>query len=164
MNAAKFTEKSKEVIQLAQSKATENGNPQIEQAHLLWALLSYENSLISQLVTRMGGDSWAILKEAENAVEKLPSVSGGGREMDRIYISQAAERALNEAEKQAERMTDEYVSVEHIFLGLLEKAEGEIKALFSRSGVTKEAFLVALKEVRGDARVTGDNPRTHMMC
>ena len=92
------------------------------------------------------------------AVSKLPKVSGGAREMDRMYISQGCDAALNEAENQAARMGDEYVSVEHVFLGLLEKAEGEVKSIFSRYNITAQDFLVALKGVRGNARVTGDNP------
>ena len=158
MNTNKLTEKTIEVIRLAQTTATQNGNPQIEQPHLLAAMLGYDNSLIAQLLRKMGVDDKAVRAEAETAVGKLPKVSGGGREMDKIYIAQDAEQALTEAEAQAQRMTDEYVSVEHLFLGLLEKAQGEVKAIFGRHGITAQTFLVALKEVRGSARVTGDNP------
>ncbi|MBR5284133.1 MAG: type VI secretion system ATPase TssH, partial [Clostridia bacterium] len=122
MNTNKLTEKTIEVIRLAQTTATQNGNPQIEQPHLLAAMLGYDNSLIAQLLRKMGVDDKAVRAEAETAVGKLPKVSGGGREMDKIYIAQDAEQALTEAEAQAQRMTDEYVSVEHLFLGLLEKA------------------------------------------
>jgi len=158
MNTNKLTEKTIEVIRLAQSKASENGNPQIEQIHLLYALMSYDGSLIAQLVKKIGADDRAMLDDCSRALDKLPRVSGGAREMDKIYISQAAEQALSEAEMQANRMGDEYVSVEHIFLGLIEKAEGEVKQILSRYNISTQAFLVALKDVRGSARVTGDNP------
>ncbi len=158
MNTNKLTERSLEVIKSAQALAVHDGNPQIEQEHILLALLSYENSLIAQLLTKMGKDPHTIAADVKMAVDKMPSVSGSAREVDKIYISQSADQALNEAEAQAQRMTDEYVSVEHIFLGLVEKASGEVKEIFSRYGITSQSFLVALKDVRGNARVTGDNP------
>ncbi len=158
MNTNKLTEKTIEVIQKARSLASENGNPQIEQEHILSALLKYDGSLIAQLIEKMGKDQKAVSTDADMAVSKLPKVSGGAREMDRMYISQGCDAALNEAENQAARMGDEYVSVEHVFLGLLEKAEGEVKSIFSRYNITAQDFLVALKGVRGNARVTGDNP------
>ena len=158
MNTNKLTEKTIEVIRLAQETAGRNGNPQIEQPHLLSALLGYDNSLIAQLLRKMGADDKTVQREADAAVDKLPKVSGGGREMDKIYIAQNADLALSEAEEQARRMADEYVSVEHLFLGLLEKAEGSVKEIFKKYGITGQSFLVALKEVRGNARVTGDNP------
>ena len=158
MNTNKLTEKTIEVIRMAQNTANQNGNPQIEQPHLLAALLGYDGSLIAQLLRKMGVDEQAVLRDAEDAVDKLPKVSGGGREMDKIYIARDAEAVLDEAEAQAARMTDEYVSVEHLFLGLMEKAQGEVRALLQKYGITSQNFLVALKEVRGSARVTGDNP------
>ncbi|MBQ2650213.1 MAG: type VI secretion system ATPase TssH, partial [Clostridia bacterium] len=158
MNTNKLTEKTIEVIRMAQNTANQNGNPQIEQPHLLAALLGYDGSLIAQLLRKMGVDEQAVLRDAEAAVDKLPKVSGGGREMDKIYIARDAEAVLDEAEAQAARMTDEYVSVEHLFLGLMEKAQGEVRALLQKYGITSQNFLVALKEVRGSARVTGDNP------
>ncbi len=158
MNTNKLTEKTIEVIRMAQNTANQNGNPQIEQPHLLAALLGYDGSLIVQLLRKMGVDEQAVLRDAEAAVDKLPKVSGGGREMDKIYIARDAEAVLDEAEAQAARMTDEYVSVEHLFLGLMEKAQGEVRALLQKYGITSQNFLVALKEVRGSARVTGDNP------
>ena len=158
MNTNKLTEKTIEVIRMAQNTANQNGNPQIEQPHLLAALLGYDGSLIAQLLRKMGVDEQAVLRDAEAAVDKLPKVSGGGREMDKIYIARDAEAVLDDAEAQAARMTDEYVSVEHLFLGLMEKAQGEVRALLQKYGITSQNFLVALKEVRGSARVTGDNP------
>ncbi|MEA4920177.1 MAG: ATP-dependent chaperone ClpB [Clostridiaceae bacterium] len=158
MNTNKLTEKSIEVIKRAQTIATQNGNPQIEQEHIMAALLEYENSLIVQLLKKMGKDDSIVAADVKMAVDKLPKVSGGAREMDRLYISQSADLVLNEAEVQAQRMTDEYVSVEHIFLGLLEKAQGEIKNIFKRYSITVEGFLAVLKDVRGNARVTGENP------
>jgi len=158
MNANKLTEKSLEVVRSAQTMAVQNGNPQIEQEHLLAALLDYDNSLIAQLLTKMGKDAGVIKADTKMAVNKLPKVSGGARDMNSVYISQSADRALTEAETQAERMKDEYVSVEHLFLGLLETAAGEVKSILSRYQITAQDFLVALRDVRGNARVTGENP------
>ncbi|MDD6315662.1 MAG: Clp protease N-terminal domain-containing protein, partial [Clostridia bacterium] len=158
MNTNKLTEKTIEVIRLAQTTAGQNGNPQIEQEHLLCALLGYDSSLIAQLLRKMGIDDQAVARDAQAAVDKLPKVSGGAREMDKIYISQGADRALTEAEAQAQRMSDEYVSVEHVFLGLIEKAEDATRDILKKYGITSQNFLVALKDVRGNARVTGDNP------
>ena len=158
MNTNKLTEKTIEVIRLAQTTASQNGNPQIEQEHLLCALLGYDSSLIAQLLRKMGVDDQAVARDAQAAVDKLPKVSGGAREMDKVYISQGADRALTEAEAQAQRMSDEYVSVEHVFLGLIEKAEDATRDILKKYGVTSQSFLVALKDVRGSARVTGDNP------
>ncbi|MBE6993623.1 MAG: ATP-dependent chaperone ClpB [Ruminococcaceae bacterium] len=158
MNANKLTEKSLEVVRSAQTMAVQNGNPQIEQEHLLAALLDYDNSLIAQLLTKMGKDAGVIKADTKMAVNKLPKVSGGARDMNSVYISQSADRALTEAETQAERMKDEYVSVEHLFLSLLETAAGEVKSILSRYQITAQDFLVALRDVRGNARVTGENP------
>ena len=138
MNTNKLTEKTIEVIRLAQTTAGQNGNPQIEQEHLLCALLGYDSSLIAQLLRKMGIDDQAVARDAQAAVDKLPKVSGGAREMDKIYISQGADRALTEAEAQAQRMSDEYVSVEHVFLGLIEKAEDATRDILKKYGVTIE--------------------------
>ena len=158
MNVQKLTQKSTEALQNAQRLAIEYGNPQVEQEHLLAALTAEGDSLCSQLLTRMGVDAAAFAREAAAAVGRLPKVSGGAREQDKIYISREADQALTEAEAQAERMHDEYVSVEHLVLGLLTKPSDAVKRIFSRFNVTEAAFLTALKDIRGSARVTSDTP------
>ena len=158
MNAQKFTQKSMEAIQAAQSIALEYQNMQIEQAHLLYALLDQEEGLIGELMRKMNVQG---LKEAaQREIERLPKVSGSGREPGKVYISTDVEQALNEAERQAETMRDEYVSVEHVFLGLMEKANDSTKRIFRECGVQKNKFLAALQEVRGNTRVTGDSPES----
>ena len=158
MNAQKFTQKSMEAIQAAQSIALEYQNMQIEQAHLLYALLDQEEGLIGELMRKMNVQG---LKEAaQREIERLPKVSGSGREPGKVYISTDVEQALNEAERQAETMRDEYVSVEHVFLGLMEKANDSTKRIFRECGVQKNKFLAALQEVRGNTRVTSDSPES----
>ena len=158
MNAQKFTQKSMEAIQAAQSIALEYQNMQIEQAHLLYALLDQEEGLIGELMRKMNVQG---LKEAaQREIERLPKVSGSGREPGKVYISTDVEQALNEAERQAETMRDEYVSVEHVFLGLMEKANDVTKRIFRECGVQKNRFLAALQEVRGNTRVTSDSPES----
>ena len=158
MNAQKFTQKSMEAIQAAQSIALEYQNMQIEQAHLLYALLDQEEGLIGELMRKMNVQG---LKEAaQREIERLPKVSGSGREPGKVYISTDVEQALNEAERQAETMRDEYVSVEHVFLGLMEKANDSTKRIFRECGVQKNRFLAALQEVRGNTRVTSDSPES----
>ena len=160
MNMQKLTQKSLESIQLAQTTATEYGNPQVEQIHLLSALLSQEQSLTRELMQKCGVDPESLTRAVQQALSALPRVSGGGREADKIYVSRELDLALNEAEKQAEQMRDEYVSVEHLMLGLIEKPDATLKRLFAAQSVRKDAFLAALKEVRGSARVTSDNPES----
>ncbi len=158
MNAQKFTQKSMEAIQAAQSIALEYQNMQIEQAHLLYALLDQEEGLIGELMRKMNVQG---LKEAaQREIERLPKVSGSGREPGKVYISADVEQALNEAERQAETMRDEYVSVEHVFLGLMEKANDSTKRILRECGVQKNKFLAALQEVRGNTRVTSDSPES----
>ena len=158
MNAQKFTQKSMEAIQAAQSIALEYQNMQIEQAHLLYALLDQEEGLIGELMRKMNVQG---LKEAaQREIERLPKVSGSGREPGKVYISTDVEQALNEAERQAETMRDEYVSVEHVFLGLMEKANDSTKRILRECGVQKNKFLAALQEVRGNTRVTSDSPES----
>ena len=158
MNAQKFTQKSMEAIQQAQSVALEYQNMQIEQAHLLYALLRQEEGLIGELMRKMNvqGLEEATLRE----IERLPKVTGSGREPGKVYIAADVEQALNEAERQAEGMRDEYVSVEHVFLGLMEKANDVVKRLLREKGVEKARFLSALQEVRGNTRVTSDSPES----
>ena len=158
MNMQKLTQKSLEAVQAAQTLATDNGNSTVEQCHLLSALLQQEEGLIGQLISAMGVDAGAFGGAVSGAVGRLPKVSGGSREADKIYVSAELDRALSAAEKQADRMRDDYVSVEHLFLGLLTQPDGALKELFKTYNVTEQRFLEALKAVRGNARVTSDNP------
>ena len=158
MNMQKFTQKSLEAIQDAQSLATEFGHQQIEQSHLLFALLVQEGGLIPQLLTKMGLTLPSFQAAVKKELEKLPRVSGGGREAGKIYISADTDKALNAAESIAGSMKDEYVSVEHLLLALVETAGRELKELFQTYRITKEGILQALSTIRGNQRVTSDNP------
>ncbi|MCI8653410.1 MAG: ATP-dependent chaperone ClpB [Angelakisella sp.] len=158
MNAQKFTQKSLEAVQLAQDIALERGNMQIEPAHLLAALLEQENALIPQLLTKMGVDAQTFAREVRSLVAGIPAVSGSGREPGKIYVSREADRCLMGAENQAAGMKDDFVSVEHLFLALLEAEDSGIKRLFDRFAITREKFLSALVTVRGNQRVTTDTP------
>ncbi len=158
MNTNKLTQKSMEVIQEAQSIAVSNSNQQIDQLHLLLALLSNEDGLIPELLVRMGIDASAVRDRAEKCVSQLPKVTGSGRRPDEVYITQDTDKALNEAEETAKHMGDEYISVEHLFIGLIEKAKDKTRDILSLYGITKNAFLEVLRTVRGNTRVTTDNP------
>ncbi|PWL60924.1 MAG: ATP-dependent chaperone ClpB [Oscillospiraceae bacterium] len=158
MNAQKLTQKSLEAVQAAQALATEYQNMQIEEQHLACALLSQQNGLIAQLLRKMNVDTDAMLAQLTRSVEKLPKVSGPGRPMDKIYVSSDVDRVLNEAERQAEHMKDEYVSVEHLMLSLIENPNSDLKEIFRVFGVDKNKFMEALATVRGSSRVTSDNP------
>ncbi len=158
MNAQKLTQKSVEAIQRAQELSIERQNMQLEQAHLLLALLTQEDGLIPQLLTKMDVDAEGFAAAAESAVNGIPHVSGPGREAGKIYVSEDLDHALSSAEKNADNMKDEYVSVEHLFLGLLDTADSTVKPLFSRYGITREQVLKSLVSVRGNTRVTSDAP------
>ena len=158
MNAEKLTQKSAEAIRTAQQAAQEYGNPQIEQVHLLWALLQDPEGLIPQLLSGMGITVASLQAAVQDLVERQPKVSGYGHEAGKIYISSETEKALNRAEKIAGEMKDEYTSVEHLFLGLLDTAGRELGRIFSDYRITKEGALPALTAVRGSQRVTSDNP------
>ena len=158
MNAQKYTQKSLEAIQNAQSLATEYGNQQIEQPHILLALLQAENGLIPQLLENMGLTVPSLHAAVQAEVEKLPRVSGSGREQGKIYVAQDVDQALNAAESIAASMKDEYVSVEHLLLALVEHPNRALKELFRTYNITKEGVLQALSKVRGNQRVTSDNP------
>ena len=158
MNAEKLTQKSAEAIRTAQTIAQEYGNPQIEQAHLLWALLQDAEGLIPQLLAGMGITVPSFQAAVKDLVERQPRVSSSGHEPGRIYISADTEKALNRAEKIAGEMKDEYTSVEHLFLGLLDTAGRDLGRVFSDYQITKEKALQALTSVRGNQRVTSDNP------
>ncbi len=155
MNIQKFTQKSVEAINRCQSLANEYGNQQMTQEHLLYSLLTIDDSLIAKLVEKMGIDAQQFTKRAENAVKALPKVSGSSSQ---IYVSQDLNQVLLDSETQAKRLGDDYVSVEHIFLALLKDANGVISQIFKDFNVTKDAFLKALQTVRGSQKVTTDNP------
>ena len=158
MNAQNFTHKSLEAIEQAQSTALENNCMQIEQEHLADALLRQENGLIPQLLTKMGLDAKTVLDAVEQQVKKLPAVTGPGREPGKIYVSSDVDAVLAEAENQAKRMKDEYVSVEHIMLAMIDKANAAMRSVFERFNITRNSFLSALSTVRGNTRVTSDSP------
>ncbi len=158
MNTQKFTQKSLEAVQIAHNLAVERNNMQIEQPHLLDALLTQENSLVAQLLKKMNMDPVAFERSVAQEMGKIPSVTGSGREEGKVYISQDVDRALTRAEKVADSMKDEYVSVEHLFLGLLDEAGAALKNLFKTFNLQKNDFLAALQQVRGNTRVTSDSP------
>ena len=158
MNAQKYTQKSLEAIQNAQAICTEYANQQIEQPHILLALLLAENGLIPQLLTHMGLTVPSLTAAVKAEVEKLPRVTGSGREQGKVYVAQDVDQALNSAESIAASMKDEYVSVEHLLLALAEYPNAALKELFRIYNVTKEGILQALSAVRGNQRVTSDNP------
>ena len=157
MNIQKFTQKSIEAIQNAQTISIENQNAQIEQEHLLLALLEQENSLIKELIKKIG-DEEAIEHEVRKIVSNKPKMTGGARPNDGIYVSQDVDKILANAETTAKKMKDEYVSVEHIMLSIFDNANRELKDLFRTYNITKNEFLKVLSQVRGNTRVTTDNP------
>ena len=156
MNTQKLTQKSIEVIQKAQSIAIDNQNQQIEQVHILVALLTVDDSLIKQILKRMKvNDNFE--NSVMDEVRKLPKVMGS-RKMDSVYVTQDVDEMLNDAEKIAEKMKDEYVSVEHLMLALFNKGNQKVKELFKLFNINKNEFMKVLSEVRGNTRVTSDNP------
>ena len=158
MDAQKLTQKSLEAVKNAQNLAIEYNNMQIENLHLAYALLADENGLIPQLLRQMQVDPAALLQAAKSEIEKLPKVTGPGREPDKVYVSRDCDQVLNEAEKLAKHMQDEYVSVEHLFLALLDHPGTELKKAWKPFNLNREAFLQALSSVRGSQRVTNDTP------
>ncbi len=158
MNVQKFTQKSLEAIQLAQDTALQRGNMQISQEHLCYALLAQEGGLIPQLLTRMGADPGALERQLIQEMDKIPGVSGPGRESGKIYVSPEVDKMLIDAEKQADHMKDDFVSVEHVMLAVIEGATGALRRLLQQHGIDKNRFLSALAEVRGNTRVTSDSP------
>ena len=158
MNMQKFTEKSVQAVQDAQNIAARQSNQAIGQEHLLSALCLDDNGLIPQLLTQMSTDINAFRGALDRAVDKIPKVTVGGRAQGQVYISSELDRALAEAEAQAKQMGDEFVSVEHIFLGIMECANSEVAEVLRTFGINKTGFLAALKQVRGSAKVTSQNP------
>ena len=158
MNNRQFTQKTMEAIQLAQQTAIEYQNMQVEEAHLFYALLQDEAGLIPQLLTKMGKDARQVKDALEKAISQISKVSGSGREPDKIYITPELEKAIIAAQSRAQQMKDEYLSVEHLFLGLMEKPDHTVKAVLDRFNINEKEFLTALSTVRGAARVTTDSP------
>ncbi|MGN0585167.1 MAG: ATP-dependent Clp protease ATP-binding subunit, partial [Ruminococcus sp.] len=158
MNVQKLTEKSLEAIRSANELAAEYNHNAIEQEHILHALLSQDGGLIPELFRKMGKETESIKQSVEAKLRAMPSVTGSGRNPESVYVSREADSALSEAEKQAARMKDEYVSVEHLMLGIFETADRNLKDIFKTFNITKNDFLKALMEVRGNQRVTGQNP------
>ena len=158
MNTQKFTQKSLEAIQIAHNIAVEHHNMQIEQLHLMDALLTQENSLVAQLMRKMNVDPAALERSVQQEIDKMPAVTGSGREEGKVYISQETDRALTRAEKTADNMKDEFVSVEHLMLGLMEEAGNSLKNILKLFHIEKNEFLKALQQVRGNTRVTSDSP------
>lgn len=158
MDINRFTQNSIAAVNAAQNAAAEHSNQQVDEQHLLYALLKQDESLIKQLVIKMGLDADGLESAALEAIEKLPSITGGGIDASRIYITSELNAALNDAEKEMARMKDDYVSVEHLMLGLINKPNDALKTLFKRFHIEKNEFLKALETIRGGARVTTDSP------
>ncbi len=158
MDTQKLTQKSVEAIKTAQKYAIENGNQQLRQEHILLALCEQKDGLIYEMLKKINPSADSLVHDLERAVDELPKVSGSGADPERIYVSAELDAALNEAEKQASMMKDDYTSVEHLMLGILKKPQENIKKLLSGYGINVDSFLGALKEVRGNQRVTTDNP------
>ena len=153
MNISKFTQKSIEAVQNCEKLAYEYGNQEIEQEHLLYSLLTIEDSLILKLIEKMEIQKEHFVNRARQAVEKRVKVSGG-----QVYVGKDLNQVLIHAEDEAKQMGDEYVSVEHLFLSMLQYPNREMKQIFKEYGITRERFLQALSTVRGNQRVVSDNP------
>ena len=153
MNISRFTQKSIEAVNNCEKLAYEFGNQEIEQEHLLYSLLTLEDSLILKLVEKMEIDKQAFLKRVESAIAKRVKVQGG-----KLYVGEALNKALISSEDEAKHMGDEYVSVEHLFLAILKHPNSEMKNIIKEYGLTRDRFLLALSTVRGNQKVTSDNP------
>ena len=158
MNIEQMTQKTREALQAAQRIAVEYSNNAVEQEHLLAALAQQQDGLIPQMLQTLGVDANAFANAALQKVEALPRVTGSGRDPEKIYISGDLDRALNAAEQQAKQMKDEYISVEHVFLGILQRPGKDASEIFKTFGITTEKFMQTLSKVRGNQRVTSDNP------
>ena len=158
MNIEQMTQKTREALQAAQRIAVEYSNNAVEQEHLLAALAQQQDGLIPQMLQTLGVDANAFAQAALQKVEALPRVTGSGRDPEKIYISNDLDRALNAAEQQAKQMKDEYISVEHVFLGILQRPGKAASEIFKTFGITTEKFMKQLSTVRGNQRVTSDNP------
>ena len=156
MNFDKYTQKSLEAVQSAQQIAAENGNQQLTPDHLLSTLLAQENGLIPELINKCGADTGRLTREVNDIIAGFPKVSGASA--DRLYASSSLQQVFTEAESQCKKMQDEYVSVEHIMLGIIEHADQKLKEVLNRNGIRSGNFMEALKAVRGNQKVTNDNP------
>ena len=155
MNFDKFTQKSMEALERAQTEATQRQNPAIEQVHLFYGLMSISDSLICELLKFAKVETTSIIEHLENTMNKLPKVNGG-----EIYLSQNTAVVLNNSQNVALNMGDEYISVEHIFISLIDNADSSIKEILKKFGITKDIFLQELKKVRGNTKVTNQNPES----
>ncbi|MFA5522750.1 MAG: ATP-dependent chaperone ClpB [Tissierellales bacterium] len=160
MNIQKFTQKSVEAINNAQSMAIEYQNMQIEQVHILHALISLPDSFIGQLLLSMNIQVDSLLRDTEIAIANLPKVTGSGREPDKVYISSESDAVFVASEREAQAMQDDFVSLEHIFLALIDKGNSEIKRIFKKCSIDRNEFLKVLAKIRGNTKVTSDNPES----
>ena len=158
MNTEKLTQKTIEALRGAQNAATENGNPSVEEEHLLYALLTQPDGLVGEVMRSVGASPEDMIAELDRLIAQFPKAGGSGYDPSRIYISASLDKALTEAEKQAGKMKDDYISVEHVLLGILEYPTDNVKALFRAQNVTAAAVLEALRKIRGNQKVTSDNP------
>ena len=158
MNMQNFTQKSIEALTEAQKIALQNQNMQIEEEHLLQALVNQQNGFIPELFKKMNINVNMLKSELDNAIEAIPSVTGTGREPDKVYISNDVDKVLLSAEDEAKKMQDEYVSVEHILLGIINNPNAKIGSILRNNSISKQSILSALKDVRGNTRVTSENP------
>ena len=158
MNTEKLTQKTIEALRGAQNAATENGNPSVEEEHLLYALLTQPDGLVGEVMRSVGASPEDMIAELDRLIAQFPKAGGSGYDPSRIYISASLDKALTEAERQAGKMKDDYISVEHVLLGILEYPTDNVKALFRAQNVTAAAVLEALRKIRGNQKVTSDNP------
>lgn len=158
MNTEKLTQKTIEALRGAQNAATENGNPSVEEEHLLYALLTQPDGLVGEVMRSVGASPEDMIAELDRLIAQFPKAGGSGYDPSRIYISASLDKALTEAEKQAGKMKDDYISVEHVLLGILEYPTDNVKTLFRAQNVTASAVLEALRKIRGNQKVTSDNP------
>lgn len=158
MNIDKLTQKSLDALKSAQSLAGENGNNSVGEEHLLAALLSQPDGLVGEIIKSIGASPELLLSKTEEEISKLPKISGSGYDPNNIYISPELNKALGNAEKQAQKMQDDYISVEHILLGLIQSPSDALKVLFKEQNITEAKVLDALKSIRGNQKVKSDNP------
>ena len=161
MDLNKLTQKSQEALMQAETKALRYGNPEIDAAHLLLAMLEQPEGLIPRILTSMGSEPAALARQTEAVLEASPRVSGPGRESGKIYISRLMDKVLVKAEDEARHMKDEFISVEHLFLGMIDESRGtRLADVFKTFGITRDRVLQTLSKVRGNQRVTNDTPET----
>ena len=160
MNFEKFTQKSIEAVRKAQESAISHGNQAVEAVHIFESLLSDDGGLIPELITMLAKDSGIILSEARAAVSSLPKISGSGYSKDSVYLSRGGEKLLVNAEKESRAMSDEFVSVEHIMLALFDTDDRKVSEILKKNGINRGDFLAVLRKIRGNTKVTGENPES----